>query len=225
MVGVDPDIVRETLDCLAADAWFSAIKVGMLGNGAVADVIHRWLAQRCHLPVVLDPVAKSSNGKDLLDAFGRNLLRTAFLARVNWITPNLQELADLTETALPASHAEIERAARKLLEIATERGNPGLKVVVTGGHAQSPDDLLLTKQDWHWFAGERIATTSTHGTGCTFSSALAARIALGDDDVAAVAGAKLYVTQTLRHAYPIGRGNGPLNHFWAAHIARRAVDD
>lgn len=212
----DPNVVRETLDCLAEDARLAAIKVGMLGSGAVATVVADWLAERPEVSVVLDPVFKSSSGKDLLDAAGRKVLADRLLGLANWITPNLQELAELAGMAIPADRQECERAARKLLVLAGAQGNPGLKIVVTGGHAERPDDLLLTRQTCRWYAGERIHTTSTHGTGCTFSSALAARIALGDDEDAAVAAAKNYVTQALRHAYPVGRGNGPLHHFWDA---------
>ena len=92
-------------------------------------------------------------------------------------------------------------------------GNPMLKIVVTGGHAKTPDDLLLVAEAC-WFRGERVETNSTHGTGCTFSSALAARIALGDEPSKAVENSKHYVTGALRHAVPTGMGHGPLNHSW-----------
>ena len=89
-----------------------------------------------------------------------------------------------------------------------------VKIVVTGGHFAKPDDLLLTADICQWYPGEYVQTSSTHGTGCAFSSALAARLALGDDDFAAVQSAKEYVAGALRYAYSVGRGNGPLNHFW-----------
>lgn len=210
----DPNILHETLDCLAADARFSAIKVGMLGCGAAASGIADWLDGQRAVPVVVDPVVKSTSGKDLLDAAAFDLVRTRFLARATWITPNLKELAALVSASLADSRAATEESAQKLLHLAAERGNPGLKIVVTGGHTHPPDDLLLTERACEWYPGTYIETNSTHGTGCTFSSALAARIALGDDDFAAVAAAKEYVAQALRNAYPIGHGKGPLNHFW-----------
>jgi hydroxymethylpyrimidine/phosphomethylpyrimidine kinase len=214
VVPVDPDIVVETLDCLAEDASFSCIKVGILGNSAVAAAVFRWLRAHPEVKVVLDPVGKSSSGKDLLDPEGQDLMRTEGLARANWITPNLSELALITNLPLPIAHVEVEAAARQLLELAGEQNNPGLRIVVTGGHAPAPDDLFLTQDTCRWYRGEFIPTLSTHGTGCAFSSALASRLALGDDDGAAVQGAKNYVSGTLRHAYPVGRGNGPGNHFW-----------
>lgn len=212
--GVDASTVIETLDCLASDACFSSIKVGMLGTGEVAAAVADWLAGQKDVPVVLDPVLKSSSGKDLLDVRGRDILLERLLARADWITPNLAELADLAGHSYPRTAAETEEAARQLQQMAGQQGNSVLKIVVTGGHAESPDDLLLTNDDLRWFPGERIQTTSTHGTGCTFSSALAARVALGDAPCTAVQAAKDYVTGALRRAYPVGRGNGPLDHFW-----------
>jgi hydroxymethylpyrimidine/phosphomethylpyrimidine kinase len=164
--------------------------------------------------VVLDPVTKSSSGKDLLDARGRRSLREEWLARVNWITPNLSELAELSGTALATTPDETANAARHLCNLAARQGNPGLRVVVTGGHAAKPDDLLLTPDGMEWLAGTWVETASTHGTGCAYSSALAARVALGDGDLAAAAAAKAYVSGALQHAYPMGKGRGPIDHFW-----------
>lgn len=214
VVGVDTGIVIETLDCLVEDACFSAIKVGMLGHVSMAQAVAGWLAQRQQVPVVLDPITRSSSGSDLLGVGGLDILRGAWLARADWITPNLAELAALTGRSVPANGAETEEAARALATMAEQQGNPGLKVVVTGGHADIPSDLLLMGNDCRWFPGERIHTNSTHGTGCAFSSALAARIALGDAPIAAVRAAKQYVAGGLRRAYPVGKGIGPLNHFW-----------
>lgn len=217
VIAVDEGVVIETLDCLIEDACIpsiKSIKVGMLGSAAVASAVAAWLEQRREIPVVLDPVLKSSSGKDLLDGKGLEILREAWLARADWITPNLAEAAALTGSLPPATHAESEDAARRLQKMAVERGNAKLKIVVTGGHADAPDDLLLSGEECRWYPGKRIETTSTHGTGCAFSSALAARIALGDEPGQAVQAAKDYVTNALRYAYPLGKGNSPLNHFW-----------
>lgn len=214
VVGVDTGIVIETLDCLAEDACFSSIKVGMLGHVMIAQAIAGWLSQRQEIPVVLDPIIKSSSGKDLLEIGGLDIVRDAWLPRADWITPNLAELAALTGTSVSTTGPETEDAAHRLQQMAAQRGNAGLKIVVTGGHADAPNDLLLMGNECLWYPGERIHTTSTHGTGCAFSSALAARIALGDQAVAAVQAAKVYVSGALRYAYPLGNGKGPLNHFW-----------
>ena len=214
VIPLDPSTVTETLECLAEDVCFAAIKVGMLGNGAVAGAVLTWLEGQKNVPVVLDPVMKSSYGKDLLDSEGCEILRVAGLARANWITPNLAELAALAGGSVPTNNDETESAARELYLIAKERGNTDLRIVVTGGHAKTPDDLLLVDGICQWFSGEWVETSSTHGTGCTFSSALASRVALGDGATDAVNHAKRYVTGALRYAFPIGMGTGPLNHSW-----------
>ncbi len=214
VMGLDPGTVTETLECLAEDVCFDAIKVGMLGTEVVAASVIAWLEGQKGVPVVLDPVMKSSSGKDLLDSKGCEILRRAGLARADWITPNFAELAALTGEQVPTKREETEKIAQELHRMAADRGNPNLKIVVTGGHAKTPDDLLLVDGTFRWFPGEWVETRSTHGTGCTFSSALAAQIAWGDEAWDAVANAKSYVTGALRHAYPVGEGNGPLNHSW-----------
>lgn len=211
---LDADTVLQTLQCLAGDVSFSAIKVGMLGTGEIASVVLDWLVRQGNVPVVLDPVLRSSSGKDLLDDRGRESLKHDWLARVDWLTPNLQELAVLTGQPIAENKAEVEYSARILHTMATQVGNQRVHIVVTGGHAERPDDLLLNQECTFWFAGEHVSTSSTHGTGCTFSAALAARVALGDEPGIAVQAAKDYVTGALRNAYPVGRGHGPLNHFW-----------
>ncbi len=213
-----PVTLSETLHSLAGDVRFSAIKIGMLATKDLADAVADFLSTQPDVPVVLDPILLSSSGRVLLDLPGQQVLRSRLLARAHWITPNLEELAVLTARTVTDSREGTESSAQALLEMAAELGNPGLRVVVTGGHAAQPDDLLMvadsTGNQRHWFPGERIETRATHGTGCTFSSALAARLALGDDDLSAVAAAKAYVTGAMRAAYPIGHGHGPLNHFW-----------
>lgn len=212
--GVDPSIVIETLDCLSEDASFGSIKVGMLGSASMARTVSGWLRRAEKVPTIFDPVLKSSSGKDLLEPAGLNVLKEEWLACSDWITPNLEELAALTDFPVPVTAAQTEDAAYKLQQLAAQQGNGEVKLVVTGGHADAPNDLLLMGNTCRWYSGHRIETTSTHGTGCAFSSALAARVALGDVPEAAVHAAKEYVSGALRHAYPVGKGKGPLNHFW-----------
>jgi hydroxymethylpyrimidine/phosphomethylpyrimidine kinase len=217
VLGVTPvaaHVVHETLDCLAGDVQFAAIKIGMLATGAVAKVVAEFLRSHPEVPVVLDPILQSSSGTALLDTPGQEILQRELLARVAWTTPNLLELAVLTGRSLAQTRDTIEASAQALLAQSQRLGNPGLRVVVTGGHAVPPDDLLLSASQHHWFPGQRIATKATHGTGCTFSSALAARLALGEDDLTSVAAAKAYVSGAMHSAPAIGHGQGPLHHFW-----------
>ncbi|MBT9330661.1 bifunctional hydroxymethylpyrimidine kinase/phosphomethylpyrimidine kinase [Acidipila sp. 4G-K13] len=216
-------LLRETLDCLAADVEIAGVKIGMLGSTEVTEALAGFLAAS-GIPrsrVVLDPVLRSSSGKALLEEAGVRLLREKLLPQVGWVTPNLAELAVLTGLPEPAQPAEIPEAARALARMAAETGRAaageaGLHVVVTGGHLDRPDDFLLAANgEERWFPGTRVETSATHGTGCAFSSALLSRVLLGDGPVEAVAGAKAYVRAAMKAAYPIGKGRGPMHHLYA----------
>jgi hydroxymethylpyrimidine/phosphomethylpyrimidine kinase len=203
--GVEPDLVRQTLDCLAEDVTLAGVKIGMLGTGKVAAEVAAFLAAHPGLVAVLDPVLRSSSGAALIDPEGVRVMREELLPRVGWITPNLNELAIL------AGEGPVEEAAARLQKL----GYGGLNVVVTGGHLSRPNDFLLQANGQSsWFEGERILTNATHGTGCAFSSALLCGTIAGLGAEEAVAGAKAFVVNALRAAYPVGKGKGPMNHLF-----------
>jgi hydroxymethylpyrimidine/phosphomethylpyrimidine kinase len=208
---VSPEILRETLDCLAEDVGISGVKVGMLATEGLVGAVSSFLAGS-GIPaekIVLDPVLRSSSGRELLSHKGISLLRTDLLHRVGWVTPNLEELAVLAEVPVPNRGAVPQIAAR------LAGTYPGLNVVVTGGHLDPPDDFLRGADGKEeWFAGSRIETRSTHGTGCAFSSALLARLLANEAPEDAVSGAKAYVVEAMKAAKPIGKGRGPLNHLY-----------
>ncbi len=211
---VSPAHVQATLDILAEDFAFSGIKLGMLATGEICSVVAAFLESLPDVPVVLDPVLRSSSGKALLDADGLRLIQERLLQRVNWITPNLDELSVLTGLKVVEA-SRIPKAAEKLQTIARSAGNDSLQVLVTGGHLEVPDDFLLTSTgELFAFPGVRVATSSTHGTGCALSSALLCALVKGSSPVEAARAAKGYVTEALRHAYPVGSGKGPVNHFF-----------
>jgi hydroxymethylpyrimidine/phosphomethylpyrimidine kinase len=140
------------------------------------------------------------------------------LPLADWVTPNLDELALLTGRKA-IERPEMLAAAQQLQERIASMGGRRSNVLAKGGHLNgplnSPDDLLLTTEGTpHWLTGERIKTTSTHGTGCALSSALLSRLVLGDAPVDAAGNAKNYVTEALRRATPIGHGRGPMNLLW-----------
>ncbi|ACO32782.1 MULTISPECIES: bifunctional hydroxymethylpyrimidine kinase/phosphomethylpyrimidine kinase [Acidobacterium] len=209
---VDSALLGETLRCLQQDLPIAGVKIGMLGSGENVATVAAWLRD-FSFPrerVVLDPVLRSSSGRDLLDASGQTLLREQLLPQTGWITPNLDELAALT--GLPVTNREQMRAAAEALA-----ATAGLRVAATGGHLDPPDDLLATPEgEAQWFPGRHLATRATHGTGCAFSSALLCRLVLGDSAEAAVAAAKQYVKEAMEAAYPIGRGRGPMHHLYRA---------
>jgi hydroxymethylpyrimidine/phosphomethylpyrimidine kinase len=216
-------LVRQTLECLAEDVSFSGVKIGMLGSSGVAREVSSFLdAQTKSIPrgrIVLDPVLRSTSGAALIEGDGVRVIREELLHRVAWITPNVHELALLAGGDAIAGgtlvREQIPAAAARLKEISSQLGNDDLNVVVTGGHLTRPDDFLLTASgEQLWFPGVQIATNATHGTGCAFSTALLCGLISGQPPRQAVAAAKLYVTDALRSAYPIGKGKGPINHLF-----------
>jgi len=211
---VSPRFLRQTLDALEADLPAQGIKLGMLGSAAVAAEVAAFLAGKPGIPIVLDPVLRSSSGAALLEPDGLKTILDQLLPVVAWMTPNWMELAVLT--GLPvASLGQAEAAMHHL-----GRSYPHLTIVATGGDQARPiDQLRLPGGEGHngevyLFAAERVRTRATHGTGCAFSSALLCRLLHGDDPITAVRGAKEYVTEALRRAPEIGHGNGPLDLLW-----------
>jgi hydroxymethylpyrimidine/phosphomethylpyrimidine kinase len=214
---VESRIVAQTLDCLWDDLPASGIKIGMLGTAAnvvaVAEFLERVCADGGTVPVALDPVVRSSSGRELLSEEGIGVLRERLLPLVDWVTPNLAELGVLAAAPIRTA-AEMEAGAKKLQE-----RFPRLGVVVTGGHldqeGSAADDLVLPAGgEAIWLHGRRMESRSTHGTGCAFSSAMACGLARGLVGVAAAQAAKDFVAGAIRQAEPIGRGSGPMNPWW-----------
>lgn len=217
--------VEATLACLNVDIPPAGVKLGMLANEANVFIICDYLIQlrqidadgknRPRTPVVLDPVLRSTSGRELLDAAGVATLRERLLPLVDWVTPNLEELGALIgETVVRRDN--LPRAC-KVLQNSVDRGADGqrLGVFATGGHLDPPDDfLLLPTGEGTWLRGEWVATQATHGTGCALSSAFLSRLVLGDSPQEAALAAKAYVTEALRTAPGIGVGHGPMNHLW-----------
>lgn len=213
---VSPATIRETLACLFEDVAPSGVKLGMLATeGAVSEIAgFLSISKIPRKKIVLDPVLRSSSGRELLSPEGILRLRSELLAHVGWITPNLDELAILSGTN-PVERGTIPAAAAALQQAAARIGNPELHVLVTGGHLDRPDDFLRTPSgEEFWLEGERVETNATHGTGCALSSALLCQLIAGRSPREAVFAAKAYVTGALKAAYPVGRGKGPMHHLF-----------
>ncbi|MGC2617729.1 MAG: bifunctional hydroxymethylpyrimidine kinase/phosphomethylpyrimidine kinase [Acidobacteriaceae bacterium] len=212
---VSAQLLQETLDCLAEDLTIAGVKIGMLGSAEAVRVVAAFL-RGARIPrerVVLDPVIRASSGAELLSAEGLGILRDKLLPVVGWVTPNVDELgALLGEPGEFVSRDHIPELAERLAGLVRpDSEKRGLNVVVTGGHLYPPDDFLRTSDgDETWFPGERVETTSTHGTGCAFSSALLCRVLAGDSPVDAVGMAKRFVRNALETAAPLGHGRGPV---------------
>jgi hydroxymethylpyrimidine/phosphomethylpyrimidine kinase len=214
---VDPAVLRESILSLLADGRVKALKIGMLGNQATAEVVREILDSNPDLPAVLDPVVRSSNNFGMLDAAGLEFVRRQLLSGVAVVTPNLEEAAALAE--IPVDNLEsMKTAARKLVELGARA------VVVTGGHLDKAIDVFFDGTTMESFVGERIKPDNTHGTGCTFSSAVAANLALGRQLRDAVVLAKAYVVEAIRQAFPVGPGRIPLNHLYRMTQPARVTD-
>jgi len=221
---VDPGLVTGTLEELAGDIPISAVHIGMLGTAKVARAVAEFLGRRSgktKLPhVVLDPVLKSSSGAELLDAPGTRVLIERLIPLADVITPNVDEAAVLT--GLRVTDLEEMRAAAAKLH---QMGSVG--VVITGGHLDKAIDLLsfTTKHgvEQEVFKAEKQRSTSTHGTGCAFATAMACHLALDRGLAEAALLAKTYVTAAIAAGHPLGRGTGPVNHLYRMNEQRRAV--
>ena len=184
-------VLKDTISALLADGQVKAIKVGMLANQPIADVASETLETNPALLSVLDPVFRSSSGMDLADASCQEFLRSQLIKRATVITPNLFEASVLTGLRVENQEA-MKTAARKLVEMGARA------VVVTGGRLDKAIDVLYDGASVEVFVGERVKVDNTHGTGCTFSSAIAANLALGRHLRDAVVLAKAYVTEAIR---------------------------
>jgi hydroxymethylpyrimidine/phosphomethylpyrimidine kinase len=208
---VPPEMVTAQIDAVLEDIGADAIKIGMLASAevirAVADRLRAHL-KGTNIPIVLDPVMVAKSGDRLLREDAVEALASELLPLATLVTPNLPELETLA--GLPAgSEEERLRAAEAL-------AGKGPAVLAKGGHAEGDDvvDLLLAGGELHRFVHPRLHTTSTHGTGCTLSSAIAARLGRGESLPRAVEGAIEYLRGAMAAAYPIGNGHGPVNHFY-----------
>jgi hydroxymethylpyrimidine/phosphomethylpyrimidine kinase len=221
---LDPSLVSETLEELAADIEIAAVHIGMLGSGKVVKAVTEFLSRRTgkdRLPnVVLDPILKSSSGAELLDSAGIKLLIERLILLADVITPNVDEAAVLTGLKVTCVD-EMKAAAAKLHEMGASA------VVVTGGHLDKAIDVLsyTTKRgvEVEIFKADRQRSNSTHGTGCAFSTAIACHLALDRGLAEAALLAKTYVTAAISNAHSLGRGTGPVNHLYRMGQQRRAA--
>ena len=236
---VDPGIIADTLEDLASDFTIAAVHIGMLGNEQVVGTVANFLEQARLPHVVLDPILKSTSGADLVNPAGTRLIVERLFPLAELVTPNLGEAAALagmplvntaaasaaTASATPgaaslgASVDAMREAARRLHSLGVAN------VVVTGGDLEKAVDLLSFtnngRVEQEVFKAERQRSTSTHGTGCAFATALACHLANGRGLPEAVLLAKVYVSAAITNAQALGHGVGPLHHLYRMTEQRR----
>src|SRR5271168_3140175 len=191
--------LRAQLDALAEDVTIAGAKIGMLANRANALTVAEFLDINKFAHVVLDPVSRPTAGNtELLDAAGLKFVRDELLKRASVITPNIPEAEFLTGLEVK-DLAGMKAAGQKLLQMGARA------VIVTGGHLERPIDVLCEGTSVETFGGEHVKSPNTHGSGCTFSSAIAAQMAGGQQLRDAVILAKAYVTKAIEKSYTIAQ--------------------
>jgi hydroxymethylpyrimidine/phosphomethylpyrimidine kinase len=203
------DIVSKQIDAVISDIGVDAIKIGMLSNVDIIDVVAKKIREYDIEKVILDPVMRAKGGDALLKTEAQTALIEKMLPLAYLITPNIPEAEVLIGLPIKTSADQIQ-AAKDIFKMGPKN------VFIKGGHGDSENclDILFDGNKVHEFNSKRINTKNTHGTGCTISSAIAACIAKGDDVVSAVAKSKEYINGAIKNSLDIGKGHGPLNHFW-----------
>jgi hydroxymethylpyrimidine/phosphomethylpyrimidine kinase len=206
---LSPEIVRSQVLHIAEDVDVSAAKTGMLATAEIVEVVAEAIRSLKMPNFVVDPVITASRGRTLLAAEAVSILRKQLLPLAEVVTPNVDEA-----TALSGIHVDSLSTAREAAKRIFDCGPRA--VVVKGGHLMGAQavDLLFYSGSFAEFAAPRSSIGHVHGTGCTFASAIAARLALGDDIPTAVERAKQYVTGAIARSFEIGHGARILNHFW-----------
>lgn len=213
IVEVSIDFIRQQFHSVFNDLDIAAVKIGMLHNAAVIDAVFAELKQLQAKNVVLDPVMVAKGGDILLELSAIDSLKKNIIGSVNLITPNMPEAERLLAAKI-SSQADMVAAAIELGK------GLNLNVLVKGGHleiSQAPDVLYIKNEDrCYWFEEERIDTKNTHGTGCSFSAAIASYLAQEFSLYDAVVAAKAYLTKAIKSgaANQIGKGFGPVDHFY-----------
>ena len=204
-----PALVAAQIDAVLGDIGADTVKTGMLSSaaivGVVADRLERWEVTR----LVVDPVFAATSGERLLAAGALRVLKERLLPRALIVTPNIPEAETLVGHPI-ATWDEMRTAAREIYALGPQN------VVIKGGHREGAQatDLLFDGVDFREFSAGRVETRNSHGTGCTFSAAIAATLAKGESVPNAVLAAKAYITKALQNSYPLGSGRGPVHHFY-----------
>ncbi len=208
VIELSPDVVAAQIDSVVRDIGADAVKTGMLVNAAIVETVAKKIQEHNLTNLVVDPVMVAGNGGVLLRSEGVNALRSWLLPLALVVTPNLHEAEVLTGRRL-ASVEDMRWAAKAIAQMGPQ------SVVVKGGHLEGiAVDVLWDGIEFHEMASERVGSGNTHGTGCTFASAIAACLARGLTVAEAVAKAKEYVTQAIDQSFSVGQGRTPLNHFY-----------
>jgi hydroxymethylpyrimidine/phosphomethylpyrimidine kinase len=206
---VPAEFVTLQIEAVAGDIGCDAVKTGMLATAAIVEAVAAAI-EALELPnLVVDPVMIAKSGDRLLDRDAAHALRATLLRWARVVTPNIPEAEVLAGIPIQ-SIADMRHAAEVILKLGPRA------VIVKGGHLRGEEsiDVLLDPGGEVRLTAPRLDVRHTHGTGCTFAAAIAARLAWGESLEEAARGAKDYVTGAMRHGIDVGGGHQPLGHFW-----------
>jgi hydroxymethylpyrimidine/phosphomethylpyrimidine kinase len=211
---IDPEVVAAQIEAVIEDIGFDAVKTGMLASTPIVEAVASALKRHRVVNLVIDPVMVSKTKACLLKADAIAALKSLLLPLAEIVTPNIPE-AEVLSGHKVIDAETMRDAARRIRDLGPKR------VVIKGGHSEGPYvvDLYFDGEKFEELKAERVQTRATHGTGCTFSAAIAAYLAHGLPPLEAVARAKEFLTAALQAAPGIGKGIGPVNHFHAFHKA------
>ena len=202
------EIIAAQIEAVITDIGVDAVKTGMLSSSAIVETVAREIRRYGIENLVVDPVMVAKSGDPLLRQEAVDSLKTRLAPLAALVTPNVPEAETLTGLKIQTDE-DMREAARRIVDMGAGA------VVVKGGHREGPaTDLFYDGNGFTEFSAERFDTVNTHGTGCTFASAAAAGLAQGKTVLDAVAQAKEYVTEAIRNSYPLGKGHGPVHHFY-----------
>jgi len=204
---IPPEIVAMQIDAVLKDIGADAAKTGMLSSVPIVEITSKKLKEYAIKNLVVDPVMVAKSGDFLLKEDARNTLKRLLLPLAKIVTPNLDEAKVLAEIDA-RDERTMKEAARRIIDFGPEF------VLIKGGHlTDEAVDILYDGREFVRFPGVRIQTKNTHGTGCTYSAAIAAHLALGYDVREAVRRSKGFITTAIKYGLQIGRGHGPTHHF------------
>jgi hydroxymethylpyrimidine/phosphomethylpyrimidine kinase len=216
---VSAELLRAQIDAVASDLHPAAVKSGMVGNAALIRVVAESLGRNDLGPYVLDPVVIATSGDSLLDAGGALAIKEQLVPIATLVTPNIDEALVLTGVRVTGEDS-MRRAAERLVALGAKAA------LIKGGHLDAGNESvvidLFYDGEFTVFSHRRIATTSTHGTGCTLSAAITAQLATGVSLRESVRVAIDYVHSAIETAPTLGGGRGPLNHFAGGSSATNA---
>jgi hydroxymethylpyrimidine/phosphomethylpyrimidine kinase len=205
---VSTDMIQKQMEAVFEDIDVDAVKIGMLSGRECMQAVCCKLKQYHPSNVVIDPVMLAKGGHALMRKDALNFFKAELIPLADMLTPNIPEAEAISGMKI-VTVGDMKKSAEYIYSLGTG------SVLIKGGHLEGDaEDILFDGKNFYTYTVRRINTKNTHGTGCTFSSAIASNLALGKDMTEAVEEAKEYVTKAIEHSLEIGRGHGPTNHFY-----------